>query len=86
MRSMQIGRNLYTFMYGLVIRSDYNLSYIEIYVNGEFEMNLTEPADYDGICQEWQVHWCPSGYSEIRLFAIDEYNNWFDAFQKLLVI
>lgn len=81
-----IGKNVYAAVYGLVIRSDSNLSYIDIYVNEELEMTLDEPTDYDGICQEWQVHWCPSGYNDIRLMAIDEHNNRFNARQKLLVI
>ena len=81
-----VGRNIYNLFYGLVIRSDSNLSYIEIYANEELEMTLDEPTDYDGICQEWQVHWCPRGYNEIRLMAIDEYNNRFNAYQNLLVI
>jgi len=84
--SIVLGKNIYNLFYGIVIRSDYNLSYIEIYVNQEFEMTLTEPTDYDGICQEWQVHWCPSGYNEIYILAFDDYNHWYDAVQNLLVI
>ena len=81
-----VGRNIYNLFYGLVIRSDSNLSYIEIYANEELKRTLTEPTDYDGICQEWQVHWTPWGYNEIRVMAIDEHNNRFNAYQNLLVI
>ena len=81
-----LGKNIYNLFYGFQIISDSNLSYIEIYVNEELEMTLYEPTDYDGFCQEWQVHWCPCGYNEIRLMAIDQYNNRFNAYRNLLVI
>ena len=81
-----IAKNIYNRFYGFQILSDSNLSYIEIYVNEKLEMTLDEPTGYIGICQEWQVHWCPSGYNEIRLMAIDEYNNRFNAYRTLLVI
>ena len=81
-----LGKNIYNRIYGFLIVSDSNLSYIDIYVNEKLEMTLYEPTDYDGICQEWQVHWCPRGYNEIRLMAIDQYNNRFNAYRNLLVI